>query len=1357
MSSPADTHWFSLLGGPGGPVPAGRILSNSTYRVLLNAAGTGGSSLGPLAVTLCQADPVEDTDGLFIYLRDRQNGRVWTVTPRPLGGGPGGEPTAGWRPGIATFANVQADLSCRLEICVLPEVDCELRRLRVRNATGQARSLEVTSYAEIVLGDPAGHAAHPVFAKLFLQTEFASERALLAWRRPRSATESHPWLVHALVGETAAPVSVPRAARDAPAFQFETDRGRFLGRNLAGGLPRALRGREPLSGTTGSVLDPVLCLRRILTLPAGAEGELTFLLGAASSREQALGLAAGLPTSRQVDEAFMEAETAAATRLAGLGMGLPEAAYWESLAVAMVYGHPGLRAPAPLLAGAAGTPARLEELGIDRTRSLALLLTGDGLGDWHDRLPAALHRGHRYWRSLGLPIQLAVLAPDARTRRGLAEGAPEGALLLDGSELAPGERDLIGAQARLVVESDGELPRLTWTSGRESREKVEVIRPAPAGKSASVSAGVPPPEDESGHAGVPTVERAAADPGVAPGGSAPEASTTAPPSVRPPLSFWNGHGGFDLDAGEYVIHLDREVDGTHRLPPQPWVNILAGERLGCLISERGSGCTWHGNSREHRLTPWANDPVRDPYGEAFYVRDEQSGEFWSLLPGPTPAPVDHEVRHGHGYSRFRHAHDGLVIETEVSVARVDPVRFTTVRLQAAGDETRRLSLFSYYRLVLGSLAADSGRQAITTLGGRPGELLASNRLAGEFGHHVAFAAVVASDSGALRCTGDRAGFLGTGGSPAAPAALRSAAGLTSRTGPGLDPCFAQQVELTVRPGQSLTCVFLLGEGRDPGEAKAHLAHYSSLSAVEAACAEAREAWRERLGRIRVQTGSPALDPLVNGWLPYQTLGCRLWGRTAFYQSGGAFGFRDQLQDASAFLLTRPALLREQLLLHAAHQFQEGDVLHWWHPPAGKGLRTRFADDLLWLPYLSAEYVAATGDDDILEMRAPFLTARLLAAGEDEAYLQPEPSGETGSLYAHCCRAIDRSLAVGAHGLPLFGTGDWNDGMNRVGREGRGESVWMAFFLCKILREWSRLCKGRGDEGRVHAYLEHRARLQTAIESEAWDGEWYRRGYYDDGTPLGSHLSDECRIDGLVQAWSVLSGAADPGRAAQAMRAVERHLVSQKDGLIRLLTPPFDHTERDPGYIKGYVPGVRENGGQYTHAALWVVRAMARLGWRDRVARLLELLNPVLHADSPGACATYRVEPYVMAADVYGEPPHIGRGGWTWYTGSAGWMYRVAIESLLGLRVERGQTLLLRPCIPDEWSGFRLEYRLPDDSAIYDIVAHARHGRPKQVIAAELDGRTMPAADGDFRVPLQRDGGRHRLLVALGPGRGEGRS
>ena len=1278
-----------------GAAPACRFLANGRYTALVTAAGTGYSTLGPWALTPWRADPVEDPDGLFLYVRDLDTGEVWSLGHHPLQR-PTAEYETIWEPGRSTIARTDEGIESRLEVCVPPDAGAEIRRLTFRNRSARRRCIEITTWADVALAPLAAHFAHPVFSKLFVQTEWVPARsALLARRRPRAASERHPWLVH--------------AALDGPVSEYESDRGRFLGRGGTPRAPRALRPGVSLSGTAGNVLDPCVALRCVVELGPGESVERSFLLGAAEDRDAALALQARYAASGGVAAGFEAASAAASSTLARLGIEARTAEVFEALAGALMYGAPELRSSAtPIQPGAATvTPGAIP--GLPSGYPFAVLHAETPAGA--ALLPRVLQM-HRYWRTLDLPVEV-VLVVGKQAPAALDAGEPAGRLrVLRADDAAPGALEQIDAIASWVIrDSIPELP--SAISGL--RYETATLR-----------------------------------------AETPRATYAAPSSrcEAEPLRFFNGRGGFTEDGREYVMRLSRGDDGALRLPPQPWTNVIANERFGCLVSETGAGCTWSGNSREHRITPWSNDPVTDAHGEALYLRDETSGEFWSPLPGPRPGPGDYEVRHGIGSSTWSTSSAGIETETRLFVAERDPIRFLQLRIRNTGSELRRLSAFGFVRLVLGGRAEESGRFVVTEIERRTATIRARNPMAGEYARAVAFAAVVPpAHTLAVHATADRARFVGRHGSLAAPVALFDPAPLDGSAGAGLDACAAQQVVFDLSPGERAEVAFLLGEGADENETNALVARYTVPGEVARALDAGRASWEALVGAIQIVTPAPALDLVMNGWLLYQVLACRIWGRTAFYQSGGAYGFRDQLQDASALVYAAPERFRTQILLHAAHQFKEGDVLHWWHPPLGKGLRTRFADDLLWLPYLTAFYVRTTGDVRILGEKAPFLAARALEPGEDEAYLLPEPSGEVGDVYEHCSRALDRSLACGAHGLPLFGTGDWNDGMNRVGREGRGESVWMGFFLYTVLGEFLPLCEARGDGARARRYAAHREDLRRALESDGWDGAWYRRGYYDDGTPLGSSTSDECRVDALVQAWAVLSGAAPAERASRALDAVEEQLVSEKDGLIRLLWPPFDRTPHDPGYIKGYVPGVRENGGQYTHAALWVVRAIAEMGRNDRAARLLEMLSPVTRSATPERVDVYQVEPYVAAADVYGTPPHVGRGGWTWYTGSAAWMVRVLLESILGLRVVGGETLELAPCVPNDWPRFEIAYRLPGGKTRYDIHATNPHRSGKGVREARVDGEPAPVIGGVARISIEQDGCTHRVDLVLGALRG----
>jgi cyclic beta-1,2-glucan synthetase len=801
----------------------------------------------------------------------------------------------------------------------------------------------------------------------------------------------------------------------------------------------------------------------------------------------------------------------------------------------------------------------------------------------------------------------------------------------------------------------------------------------------------------------------------------------------PDLEFFNGLGGFSKGGREYVTIL---AEG--QWTPAPWLNVIANSKdFGFQISETGAGYTWSVNSRENRLTPWSNDPVSDPAGEAIYLRDEDTGEAWSPTPLPIREAEPYLIKHGQGYSIFEHSSHGIYQDLLTFCPLDAPVKVSLLRLRNETERRRRISVTSYAEWVLGPERSRMAPLIITELDSEKGAIFARNPYNNEFAHRVAFADMSELDR-TITC--DRKEFLGRNRSHSSPAALGRAT-LSGRVGAGFDPCAAMQTVVEMLPGEEREVVMILGEGENVEEARALAAKYKQVAVAKQAIEQVITYWDQVLETVEVKTPDPAMDIMLNRWLLYQALSCRVWARSAFYQSGGAYGFRDQLQDVCALVYAKPQIAREQILRAAARQFKEGDVQHWWHPPTGRGVRTRCSDDLLWLPFVTSFYVKVTGDESVLKEPAPFLEAPLLSDGESESYTQPSVSAESASLYEHCTRALDRSLAVGEHGLPLMGSGDWNDGMNRVGHAGKGESVWLGWFLQNVLSEFAHFCDARKEKRRGNKYRSRAEKLKQSLEENGWDGGWYRRAYFDDGTPLGSAQNEECKIDSIAQSWGVISGAADARRAARAMTAVEEYLIRRGDALAILFTPPFDKSALDPGYIKGYVPGVRENGGQYTHAALWTLIAYAKLGDGDRAGELFALLNPINHASTRAGLHKYRVEPYVAAADVYAGWPHTGRGGWTWYTGSASWMYRAGLESILGFKL-RGDRLQIDPCIPRFWREYEIVYKR--GSATYNLVVENPHGLCRGVTKIEVDGEELATTE----IELVDDGKAHSIRITL---------
>ena len=1289
---------------PHSPVPRTHLLSNGRYAVMLTTAGSGYSRWRGLAVTRWREDVTRDVGGTYVFLRDVHSGEIWSAGYQPSGAEPESYHVA-FSEDRAEIVRRDRAIATTLEVIVSPEDDAEVRRVSITNLGSAAREIEVTSYAEVVLAAPAADAAHPAFSNLFVHTESAPELdALLATRRPRSPDEASVWLGHVMVvaGETVG------------ALQWETDRARFLGRGRGVRTPQAVIEGRPLSGTVGSVLDPIVSLRRRVRLPAGTSVHVTISTLIAPSRQEAIGLADKYRDPSTFDRTATLAWTQAQVQLHHLGVEADEAHLFQSAASHVLYSGRALRPSAAVLSRHAVGPAALWAHGISGDIPIVLVQIDEpeDVG-----IVRQLLRAHEYWRMKQLAVDLVILnerAPSylqdlqvlletlVRTSRSAPTetGEPRGGVfILRADRVTAPQRDVLQAVARAVL------------SSRRGTLADQVLR-------------AQRPETTAGR---PLSRR--------PAFRRPVARQPALTVSLPGLEFFNGLGGFGANGREYVTIL-----GERQWTPAPWINVIANPVFGFQVSESGSGYTWSLNSRENQLTAWSNDPVSDPSGETIYVQDDESGELW----GPTALPIREDAgryvaRHGQGYSRFEHDAHGIALELAQFVPLEDPIKISRLTVQNHSGRPRRLSVTAYVEWVLGVSRSMSAPFVVTEIDPATGAMLARNAWNRDFAARLAFA-----DLGGAQTawTADRAEFLGRAGTPDHPAALERGEALSGRVGAGLDPCGALQVKLDVPAGARAEVVFLLGEAATREDARKLIARYRTGD-LDAALRAVTDHWDDVLGTVRVTTPDRSMDLLLNRWLLYQTLACRVWARSALYQAGGAYGFRDQLQDVVALVVSRPELTREHVLRAAARQFVEGDVQHWWHTPTGRGVRTRISDDLLWLPYAVSRYLEVTGDVDVLDEIVPFLEGPLLAATEPESYFEPGVSDERGTLFEHCARALDRSLGIGIHGLPLMGTGDWNDGMNRVGAEGKGESVWLGWFLHAVLREWTGLADARGESRRAETWRQHGRALKHSLEREGWDGAWYRRAYFDDGTPLGSAANDACRIDSIAQSWSVISGTAEAVRARRAMAAVDEHLVRRDDGLVLLLAPPFDDTPLEPGYIKGYLPGVRENGGQYTHAAAWSVIAFAALGDGDRAAELFALLNPVNHASTEAGRQRYKVEPYVMAGDVYAQAPHVGRGGWTWYTGSAGWMYRAGLESILGFR-RRGRRLVLDPCIPGAWRGFDVSFR--HHTARYDINVSNPRGVSRGISSVEVDG---VAVDGEGSILLADDGHTHAIRIVLG--------
>ncbi len=1292
---------------PNTPIPEVHLLSNGRSHLMVTHAGGSYSHWRGLAASRWREDATADNWGTFIYLRDRDTGRYWSSTYQPTQR-KADHYEAIFVQGRAEYRLRDQGIETHTEISVSPEDDVVIRRVTLTNLSSRTRHIEVTSYAEVVLAPLNADLAHRAFSNLFVQTEILpAQQAIICTRRHRTPGESVPWGFHLL----AAPGAVADLA------SYETDRAKFIGRGRTTANPVVLDDRDSppaLSNTDGSVLDPIVAIRRTLTLTPDESVSVQIISGIADTREAALAMLGKYCDRHFVERAFEMAWHQSQEVLRHLNITEVDAQIYGRLASSVIYSN-ALRRAAPSVI----TRNHLGQSGLWRfavSGDLPIVLIRIGDMNRIDLVKTVL-QAHSYWRIKGLAADLVIVNEDFSGYRAVLQdrimglinvgadvqaiGKPGGVFVLRAEDISEDERILFQTVARIVF-SDSTESLIEPVERRVSPDRVsdrfEAVR--------KMASDRPRP--------LPAYERI----------------------------FFNGLGGFTPDGREYIITLE-----PGQSTPAPWVNVIASPHIGTVVSESGSAYTWVENAHEFRLTTWHNDPVSDTSGEAIYIRDEETGAFWSPTPLPACGQTGYVCRHGFGYSVFEHREAGIESALYTYVAMDAPVKFVVIKLRNHSKRPRRLSLTGYWELVLGEWRHANLMHIVTETDALSGALFARNAYGRECANRVVFAQVshAHAGEGGRTVTGNRTEFLGRNGSLASPAAMTRKR-LSNRTGAGLDPCAAIQTQIELAEGQESEIVFVFGAARDAEEAQHFIQRFCGPARARQALEAVWEHWNRTLGAVYVETPDLALNVLANGWLVYQTLSCRLWGRSGYYQSGGAYGFRDQLQDTMALIHATPWLAREQLIRCAERQFLQGDVQHWWHPPNGQGVRTHFSDDYLWLPYATCRYVLATGDTGVLDVSVHFLEGRELNPNEEAYYDQPQRSAEAASLYEHCVRALKHGLRFGAHHLPLMGCGDWNDGMNLVGRDGKGESVWLAWFLYENLQLFAGLAQSRGDADFADVCSGQATQLRNNIEAHAWDGEWYRRAWFDNGAPLGSSSNDECQIDSISQSWAVISGGGDPLRTRQAMAAVDQHLVRRKSKLIQLLDPPFDKSDLEPGYIKGYVPGVRENGGQYTHAAIWATTAFAMLGDTARAWELFAMLNPVNHGSSAAEIEHYKVEPYVMSADIYGAQPHTGRGGWTWYTGAAGWMYRLTVETLLGLQLEVDH-LRIAPRIPAHWETYKIHYRYRE--TFYHITIKRVGEQSEQDIGVTVDGIERP----DKLIPLIDDRQDHTVEVRIERGGG----
>lgn len=1275
-------------------LPKAHILSNGSYSVMVTDKGTGYSRSNNFAITRWREDLALDNYGIFFYIRNTNTNTTWCSTYASIDKRPEMYNVV-FTSGMAKFHRKDEDIDTVTEIVVSSGDNAEIRRVTFMNHGDEPCVLEVSSYYELVIAQQDADVAHPAFSNLFIRTEFVPElNCLIANRRPRSENDKTMWSLNLLTIE----------GESLGGLQYETDRFKFIGRGRDVSNPLVLEQSKPLSNTVGAVLDPIMSMRCMIKIEPGKSAKLNLIVGVGESREAVLDMAAKYINKDIIPEEFNLATTRSRVEARYLNLKASEIELYQELISHILFISPAQRLKRDCIINNIKGQSALWSYGISGDIPI-ILVTLEKTGDID--IVYDILKAHEYWKYKNLKVDLVILNEEENSYTNPLQGLladilssshahdminkPGGVFVLKQSSLPKEDINLICAAARVILRgSAGDLGEQLFVKKDNNMPQLKEYN-----------------ED------IKKYENKYVE--------------------SPDMQFYNGIGGFRDGGKEYEIVLKSGIS-----TPVPWSNVISNQKFGFIVTESGGGYTWHENSRENKLTPWSNDPVSDIPGEIIYVSDDATGEIWSITALPIREDETYLAVHGFGYSVFSNSSHGFDQELTQFVPVEDSLKLSLIKLKNTSESSRKLSLYYYIRPVLG-VNDQSTASYISTEKHESGAILIRNTYNEEFTGRVAYVDVSIRER---TFTCDRREFL-AGGTLKNPPGIRRVK-LSEAVGAGLDPCVVLGVVLEFKPGEEKELAFTLGEEKKLTEVERNIGKYRKIEEVKKALNGIKEFWREKLESLQVYTPDKAMDYMLNGWLMYQVLSCRMWTRSGFYQSGGAYGFRDQLQDSISVVHILPEITKAQILLHSKHQFLEGDVQHWWHEEKYKGTRTRFSDDLLWMPYITAEYIRSTGDIDILKIETPFLEDEPLKDFEDESYRIPRVSEVKSTLYDHCIRAIERSLKFGEHGLPLIGSGDWNDGMNTVGNKGRGESVWLGWFLHSILMKFAPLCRTMGEEERANRYSTVAKEVVKSIEENAWDGNWYRRAYFDNGQPLGSIQNSECQIDSLAQSWAVISGAGDKDRINVAMNALENYLVKRDEGLIKLLTPPFDEGDLEPGYIKSYVPGVRENGGQYTHAACWVVMAFALLGDGDKATELFDLLNPINHAKTHIELSKYKVEPYVVSADVYSVEPHIGRGGWSWYTGAAGWMYRIGIEYILGFK-KNGESLIIDPCIPKEWTGFDIKYKYKD--TLYNISIKNPEGINRGIKNVTIDGEVFASNI----IKVVNDKGEHNVEVILGKG------
>lgn len=1271
-------------------IPEANFLSNGSYSMMITNSGSGYSKVNDRMLYRWKEDTTVDDSGMFFYIKNINSNEYWSATFEPCRK-EGDSYEAIFSLDKAEFERSDGSLITHTDITVSKEDDAEIREISITNHGEHSRTVEVTSYCEVTLAPYLADLVHPAFSNLFVKTEFVEQpMCLLANRRPRSQKDVECFVMQTAVVE----------GEQVGNVQFETSRANFIGRcrNLIN--PAAMDSDSTLKNSIGAVLDPIISLRIRVKIKKGETCKIAYSTAMCKSREEALELASKFRSMHSIKTTFELSWNQIQEEMRYLSIKPLQANMYQQMGSEILFLNKTYKKREEYIKNIKSGQSSLWAYGISGDLPIILLLIRK---DEDFDLIRQLINAHEYLSIKGLKVDLVILnlhkelylqLLQDKIRELISSSSLRdkvnkngGVFLYSQDEMKTDTVNLLIAISKIVIDGDKETLLCPIKEKEKFREKENIINFVPQQY-------------------------------------LPEKFNFE----KEKLKFFNEIGGFSEDGSKYIIIL-KNGDNT----PAPWINVISNGNFGFNVSENGMSCTWYKNSSENKITSWTDDPVIDGESEELYVQDQIDGNAWSISPKPIRDNGEYIIEHGFGYSTFKHVANSIVSEMTVFCPVGESVKICSIKLKNISDIQRKLRVVYYAKLVLGVVHEKTAQYLSTYINKENKYIYANNTYSEHFASTHAYLSIIGGENESF--TGDRCEFIGRGGNIERPIALEKGK-FENTSGAGLDPCLAEAATITLEQGEEKNIIILLGASESNASIQKVIDYYSDLQKTEIELNKVKDYWNELLERIKVKTPDDSMDVLINGWLMYQVISCRYNARTAFYQSGGAFGFRDQLQDVMAISYLDPVVTRKHIIYSASRQFLEGDVQHWWHPVVESGIRTRFSDDLLWLPFSLIDYIKNTGDYSILDEEAYYLEDEPLSDNEDERYKISNKSEQKGTIYEHCIKAIDKSLKYGIHDIPLMGSGDWNDGMSTVGNKGKGESVWLGWFLCSILTKFKDICGFKNDTNKAIYYEEQLDFIKKAVNKNAWNGSWYLRAFFDDGTPLGSIQNDECRIDSIAQSWSVISGAGINERSKEAMSAVERNLIKKEKGIVQLLTPAFEKSKLEPGYIKGYLPGVRENGGQYTHASIWVIIAFAMLNDGDKACQIFNMINPINHSRSYLDCQTYCAEPYVMAADVYTVDPHAGRGGWSWYTGAAGWMYRCGIENILGLKLKGEKGFKVEPCIPKEWEKFNIEYK--HEKCKYNITI--QKGQEKGV---RMDNELL---EGDIIPYLES--GEHDVLVII---------